>query len=61
MNNDLQRMMELEKVDREFIRLTEEVAALPKRVAEIEHQLADHKAAVEKAKTALKDLSLIHI
>lgn len=55
MNNDLQRMMELEKVDREFTRLTEEVAALPKRVAEIEHQLADHKSAVEKAKTALKD------
>jgi uncharacterized protein len=54
MNPDLQKLIELEKVDREFVRLTEEVAALPKRVAEIEHKLADDKAAVEKAKAAIK-------
>jgi predicted nucleic acid-binding Zn-ribbon protein len=54
MNADLQRLIELEKIDREVARLSDEVATLPKRVAAIEEQLADHKAAVEKAKTALK-------
>jgi len=54
MNQDLQKLIELEKVDREATRLTEEVAALPKRVAAIEEKLAEHKAAVEKAKTSLK-------
>ncbi|MFI5104660.1 MAG: zinc ribbon domain-containing protein, partial [Terriglobales bacterium] len=54
MNADLQKLIELEKVDREFVRLTEEVAALPKRVDAIEHKLADDKAAVEKAKAAIK-------
>jgi hypothetical protein len=54
MNSDLEKLIELEKVDREMTRLTEEVAALPKRVAAIEEQLADHKAAVESAKTAIK-------
>jgi predicted nucleic acid-binding Zn-ribbon protein len=54
MNQDLQKLIELEKVDREATRLTEEVAALPKRVAAIEEKLAEHKAAVEKAKTGLK-------
>ncbi len=54
MNQDLQKLIELEKVDREAIRLTEEVAALPKRVATIEEKLAEHKAAVEKAKAGLK-------
>src|SRR5262249_32005523 len=54
MNPDLERLIELEKVDREVARLTEEVAALPKRVAAIEEKLAEHKAAVEKAKTQIK-------
>lgn len=54
MNADLQRLIELEKVDREIACLSDEIAALPKRVASIEAQLADHKAAVEKAKAALK-------
>jgi len=54
MNSDLERLIELEKVDREIARLTEEVAALPKRVAVIEGKLADEKAAVEKAKTGIK-------
>src|SRR5438552_12655598 len=54
MNSDLEKLIELEKVDREITRLTDEVAALPKRVAAIEEQLADHKAAVESAKTAIK-------
>jgi uncharacterized protein len=54
MNPDLERLIELEKVDREVSRLTDEVAALPKRVAAIEAKLAEHKAAVEKAKTQIK-------
>lgn len=54
MNPDLEKLIELEKADREIARLTEEVAALPKRVAAIEERLADDKAAVEHAKTAIK-------
>jgi predicted nucleic acid-binding Zn-ribbon protein len=54
MNPDLQRLTELEKIDREASRLTEEVAGLPKRVAAIEAKLAEHKAAVEQAKARIK-------
>jgi uncharacterized protein len=54
MNTDLEKLIELEKTDREIARLTEEVAALPGRVAAIEARLADDKAAVEHAKTAIK-------
>src|SRR5215471_7751919 len=55
MNADLERLIELEKVDREAARLIEEVAGLPKRVAAIEAKLAEHKAAVEKAKSQIKN------
>ena len=54
MNVDLEKLIELEKVDREIARLSEEVSALPKRVTAIEARLADHRAAVEKAKTDIK-------
>src|ERR1051326_9004040 len=54
MNADLQTLIELEKIDREALRLTEEVASLPKRVAAIEAKLAEHKAAVEQAKARVK-------
>src|SRR5205807_7544935 len=54
MNSDLEKLIELEKVDREILRLTEEVASLPKRVAAIEEQLVGDKAAVETAKAAIK-------
>ncbi|HEU4414432.1 MAG TPA: C4-type zinc ribbon domain-containing protein [Candidatus Angelobacter sp.] len=54
MNPDLERLIELEKIDREAARLGDEVAALPKRVASIEEKLAEHKAAVEKAKAQIK-------
>jgi septal ring factor EnvC (AmiA/AmiB activator) len=54
MNSDLQKLIELEKVDREIARLNDEVATLPKRVAAIESKLADDKAAVERAKAAIK-------
>jgi uncharacterized protein len=54
MNADLEKLIELERVDREANRLSEEVAGLPKRVAAIEEKLAEHKAAVEKAKAGVK-------
>lgn len=54
MNLDLEKLIELEKVDREIARLSDEVAALPRRVVAIEAHLADDKAAVEKAKAAIK-------
>jgi predicted nucleic acid-binding Zn-ribbon protein len=54
MNSDLEKLIELEKVDREILRLTEEVASLPKRVAAIEAKLAGDRAAVEAAKAAIK-------
>ena len=54
MNADLEKLIELEKIDREIARLSEEVATLPKRVAAIEEKLAGDKAAVEKAKAAIK-------
>jgi uncharacterized protein len=55
MNNDLEKLIELEKVDREIARLSEEIAALPKRVAVIEAKLADDKAKVESARAAIKN------
>src|SRR5260370_38524926 len=54
MNADLEKLIKLEEVAREVPRLSDEVAALPKRVAAIEEHLADDKAAVEKAKGAIK-------
>jgi len=54
MNADLEKLIQLEKVDREIARVSTEIAALPKRVAEIEHQLSDAKAKVEQARTAIK-------
>ena len=54
MNPDLEKLIELEKAEREIARLTDEVAALPRRVAAIEEKLADDKAAVEHAKAAIK-------
>ncbi len=54
MNADLEKLIELEKIDREIGRLSDEVAALPKRVALIEEKLAGDKAKVEQAKAAIK-------
>src|SRR6476660_119831 len=54
MNADLEKLIELEQVDREALRLNEEVAGLPRRVAAIEEKLAEPKAAVEKAKARVK-------
>ncbi len=53
MNPDLEKLIELEQVERQIARLTGEIASLPKRVAAIESQLADTKTQVEKAKGAI--------
>lgn len=54
MHPDLVKLLELQRVDSEIARLRQEIAALPKRVAEIETTLAGHVAAVEKAKVSAK-------
>jgi predicted nucleic acid-binding Zn-ribbon protein len=51
---ELQNLLELQKADREILRLNEEIAALPKRVAAIEAKLAGTKALLENAKLAVK-------
>jgi predicted nucleic acid-binding Zn-ribbon protein len=51
---DVQKLIELQKADREILRLREEIAALPKRVSAIEAKLAGTKAVLEKANTAIK-------
>ncbi len=51
---DVQNLIELQKVDREILRLREEIAALPKRVTAIEAKLVGTKATQEKAKAAIK-------
>jgi len=51
---EIQNLIELQRADREILRLKEEVAALPKRVAAIEERLAGTKVGLEKAKTAVK-------
>ena len=53
MNPDLEKLIELQRVEREIARLTAEVAALPKRMAAIEAQLADTKARIDQAKAAI--------
>lgn len=54
MQPDLEKLLELQKVDAEVVRLQAEIAALPKRVAEIETKLAVNIAKVEEAKTSAK-------
>jgi predicted nucleic acid-binding Zn-ribbon protein len=51
---EIQNLIELQRADREILRLKEEIAALPKRVAAIEERLAGTKVGLEKAKTAVK-------
>src|SRR5271156_2624827 len=51
---DIEKLLELQTADKEFRRLQEEVAALPKRVAVIEQKLAGTKAHLEKVRVAAK-------
>ena len=55
MNAELERLIALEQTDKEILRLQEEVAALPRRVAEIESKLAALTAQVESGKEAIKN------
>jgi uncharacterized protein len=54
MNSDVQKLIDLQRVDLRMSALRAEVAALPKEVAQIEAKLAGSKAAVEKAHIAIK-------
>ncbi len=51
---DIEKLFEVQVADREIRKLRDEIAALPKRVAEIEAKLAGHKASLEKARAAMK-------
>ncbi len=51
---ELKSLLDLQIADREILRLQEEIAALPRRVAVIEEKLAGTKAVLEKAKGAVK-------
>jgi hypothetical protein len=53
MNSDLEKLIALQEADREIERLNQEIALLPRRVAEIESKLADTRARIEKAKAAI--------
>jgi len=54
MLSDIRNLIELQKADREVLRLQEEIALLPKRVAAIEAKLVGTRTALEKAKAAIK-------
>ena len=54
MHADLETLLVLQDVDREILRLNDEVAALPKRVAAIEAKLAGTKAQLEASRAAVK-------
>jgi len=54
MLEDLQKLIELQQIDREIQRLNEEVAALPRRVSEIEAKLASTKSRLEQAHATIK-------
>lgn len=54
MHPDIEKLIQLQDIDREILRLRQEVAAFPKRVAAIEAKLAGTSAVVEKAKAGAK-------
>jgi uncharacterized protein len=56
MHCDLEKLLQLDLADRELARLRAEIAALPRRVAEIETKLAGVNAEVEKGRKAIKDI-----
>src|SRR5271165_2885832 len=51
---EIENLLQLQEADRAIRRLQDEIAELPKRVAAIEHKLADTKAQLEKAQAAVK-------
>jgi predicted nucleic acid-binding Zn-ribbon protein len=54
MHSDLEKLIALEKTDREISRLRQEVATLPGRMAAIEQKLNASKAQVEAARARIK-------
>lgn len=56
MHPDLEKLQQLDEVDREAARLRAEVAALPVRVAAIEKKLAGVNLEIENARKALKEI-----
>src|SRR5215467_5427555 len=54
MSPEIEHLISLQRTDREIQRLKAEIAELPKRVAVIEQKLAGTKAALEKARNAVK-------
>ena len=54
MLQEIENLLRLQDADKEIRRLQDEIAELPRRVAAIEHKLADTKAGLEKAQTAVK-------
>jgi predicted nucleic acid-binding Zn-ribbon protein len=51
---EIENLRHLQEADKEIRRLQDEIAELPKRVAAIEHKLADTKLQLEKAQGAVK-------
>ena len=51
---EIENLLRLQEADKEIRRLQDEIAELPKRVAAIEHKLADTKLQLEKAQAAIK-------
>jgi uncharacterized protein len=51
---EIENLLHLQDADRAIRRLQDEIAELPKRVAAIEHKLADTKLQLEKAQAAVK-------
>jgi predicted nucleic acid-binding Zn-ribbon protein len=51
---EIENLLHLQDADKEIRRLRDEIAELPKRVAAIEHKLANTKAQLEKAHSAVK-------
>ncbi|MGD1022927.1 MAG: C4-type zinc ribbon domain-containing protein [Candidatus Sulfotelmatobacter sp.] len=51
---EIENLLHLQDADKAIRRLQDEIAELPKRVAAIEHKLADTKLQLEKAQAAVK-------
>jgi predicted nucleic acid-binding Zn-ribbon protein len=51
---EIENLLHLQDADKEIRRLQDEIAELPKRVAAIEHKLANTKRQLEKAQAAVK-------
>src|SRR5579859_4582995 len=54
MHPDLERLKSLQDVDREIQRLNDEIATLPRRVADVEAKLAAAKGQIDHEKTKIK-------